>query len=248
MHIQKNGLYIALLVGLNGLFSSQLVQGFGWGSGNKVSKVSVSDATVEEALAVYEKKFQLADGKRKPFKPFFTQWGIPEKDIDGSKVKKEYANQKRMVDQSVDTQKANFLEIARIYGEDEALQMVKDLPYVLAFKKSNFAENYKVYEEIFGEEPAKAMVQRNPGLLAIKAEDAARNTNEQTMVFSYLVGFFRPISGIAGPLLIFLLSTPALEQVTGIPIRTSLLAFVTNSSPLEAAQTLQSIADPLGVL
>lgn len=248
MHLQRNGFSLAIFVCLNSLFSSEVVCGFGWGNAKKSSKVSVTPATLEAALDIYETKFEVAGGTRKAFKPFFTQWGLPDKDLDGSAVKTANASKKRMVDTDVKNQKAAFTEIARIYGEDEALQMVKDLPYILAFNLSNFAENYKVYEDIFGDEAAKAMVQRNPGLLAVKAEDAARNTDEQTMAFSYLVSTFRPISDIAFPFLLLLLSTPAIEQVSGFPIRTTLFAFLTNSSPQEVAQTLQSISDPLGVL
>ena len=206
-----------------------------------------SEAVVQEALDIYEAKFKVSENK-KAFKPFFTQWGVPETDIDGSQVKKDTGSKKRLVDADVKTQRAAFNEIAKIYGEEAALQMVKDLPYCLAFKRSNFAGNFAVYEEVFGKEEAKAMVSRNPGLLAISPEDAARNTNEQTMVFSYLIGYTRPIGDIALPGLLLLLATPGIEQVSGIPIRTTLLAFLTNTSVQEAAQSLQAAADPLGVL
>lgn len=224
------------------------VEGFGSFLKPKASVAKgASEAVVQEALAVFEAKFKVSENK-KAFKPFYTQWGVPEKDIDGTQVKKDYSNTKRLVDSDEKTQRAAFNELAKIYGEEAALQMVKDLPYCLAFKRSNFAGNFAVYEEVFGEEDAKAMVSRNPGLLAISPEDAARNTNEQTMVFSYLVGYTRPLGDILLPGLLLLLSTPAIEKVSGIPIRTTFLAFLTNTSVQEAAQTLQAAADPLGVL
>ena len=230
------------------LLSTSSVAGFGSFLKPKVAVTKgASEAVVQEALDIFEAKFKVSEN-RKAFKPFFTQWGVPEKDIDGSQIKKDSGSKKRLVDADVKTQRAAFNEIAKIYGEEAALQMVKDLPYCLAFKISNFAGNFAVYEEIFGEEEAKAMVSRNPGLLAISPEDAARNTNEQTMVFSYLIGYTRPIGDIALPGLLLLLATPGIEQVTGIPIRTTLLAFLTNTSVQEAAQSLQSAADPLGVL
>mmetsp|Transcript_4050 Transcript_4050/g.3822 ORF Transcript_4050/g.3822 Transcript_4050/m.3822 type:complete len:252 (-) Transcript_4050:197-952(-) len=251
MYIGSGVFSVALVVCVICLFSTQVVCGFGWGgnASSKSKKVVVSEATLQEALTVFENRFQLSNASKKTFKPFFTQWGVPKKDLDGSLVRttSEKGVSKRMVNTNLKDQKAAFTEIARIYGEDAALQMVKDLPYALAFNKSNFAANYKVYEDVFGEEPAKAMVKRNPGLLAIKPEDALK-TDEQTMAFSYLVSTFRPVSDVAFPLLLLLLSTPAIERFSGIPIRTTFLGLLTNSSPEQVAQALQSVADPLGVL
>lgn len=63
---------------------------------------------------------------------------------------------------------ANFNEIARLYGDKEAVKMVKDSSKVLTFNRENFAPCLESWEEQFGLESAKAMVQRNPGLLGVR--------------------------------------------------------------------------------
>ena len=57
-----------------------------------------------------------------------------------------------------------------------------------------------------------------PGLLAVKPKDAATVT-DQTMTFSYIVGYTRPYSQLLQTVLVALLSLPVLETVTQTPIR-----------------------------
>jgi hypothetical protein len=58
------------------------------------------------------------------------------------------------------------------------------------------------------------------GLLAVKRYQAS-TANDQTMVFSYIVAYTRPI-GKAGPIgLLLLLSVPFIEAVTGLEIRST---------------------------
>lgn len=114
-----------------------------------------------------------------------------------------------------DKLKATFNAIAKLYGEDNALQMVKIQPGVLAFNKDNFAASLDAFGEKFGLEEAKDMVMRNPGLLSVKPANAA-TADDLTMQLSYVVDATRPI-GVAGPIgIIALLSVPAIEGALGM--------------------------------
>ena len=84
----------------------------------------------------------------------------------------------------------NFNEIARLYGDEEALEMVKNMPRALRFDSENFEPCLESWTEQFGLERSKAMVRRNPGLLGVKpsqTEDA-----DSSMYGSYLVAALRP--------------------------------------------------------
>jgi len=108
-----------------------------------------------------------------------------------------------------------FNTIVTLYGEENALKMVKIQPGVLAFNKDNFAPSLDAFGETFGLEEAKDMVIRNPGLLSVKPVIAA-SADDLTMQMSYVVDFTRPI-GAAGPVLILgLLAVPALESALGV--------------------------------
>ena len=54
---------------------------------------------------------------------------------------------------------STFNTIASLYGDEEALNMVKITPGVLAFNKDNFAPCLAFFAEKFGAEEAKEMVQ-----------------------------------------------------------------------------------------
>jgi hypothetical protein len=120
--------------------------------------------------------------------------------------------------------KSSFALLTKLYGEERALDMVKALPICLAFDQKIFAANLKGFSEVFGLEESKDMVRRNPGLLAVTPANAA-TASDQTMQFSYLVAYTRPVSNILLPLLLFLLLSPGIEYFTGIPIRTTFLGF-----------------------
>ena len=84
----------------------------------------------------------------------------------------------------------NFNELARLYGDNESLEMVKVVPQVLKFNSDNFEPCLKSWEEQFGLEKAQAMVRRNPGLLGVRpgqTKDA-----DSSMYGSYLVAALRP--------------------------------------------------------
>jgi hypothetical protein len=87
-----------------------------------------------------------------------------------------------------------FNEIARLYGDKEALQMVQICPQTLKFKRQNFAPCLDSWEEQFGLDAARAMVLRNPGLLGVRPEQT--DGAESSMAFSYIVAVTRPLPKI----------------------------------------------------
>lgn len=155
--------------------------------------------------------------------------GMPDRDIDGTRYKKtapKAGERRSLADISEDKAKTTFSGIAKIYGEDEALEMVKIFPLALAFDEKKIAEVFGIWSELFGEEETKGMVLRNPALLAVGPE-LAKKTDKQTMQFSYIVAATRPI-GIFGPIgIVGLLCVPAIEAATGVAI----------SEPVRAALT-----------
>lgn len=91
-----------------------------------------------------------------------------------------------------------FNEIARLYGDSEALEMVKICPQTLKFKRENFQPCLDSWEEQFGLEKAQAMVLRNPGLLGIRPEQT--DGAESSMFFSYVVAVTRPLPKVVAVL------------------------------------------------
>lgn len=177
--------------------------------------VTKSSPETAEAVDIFLTKFPPG----RPL-PKTSRLGVPDA------IKTKYDGQterKRLTDIPEDKLKVNFNALAKVYGPEQALEMVKILPIVLSFNSNWFQPSFDEYAEIFGAEEAKAMVLRNPGLLGVKPGDAATST-DQTMVFSYLVGYTRPVAPILQPLLLFALLSPAIEATTGIPVRTSFLS------------------------
>jgi hypothetical protein len=183
---------------------------------------------VDEAIAIFNKRYP-PKGEFKPL--FFTSWGVPATDIDGTPTSKSKNNKKvkskRMFDINEAQIKAAFQELSKLYGAEAALQMSKDLPPVLAFDKKYFKPALAEFTKTFGVKEAKEMVMRNPGLLALKPEDAA-DADDQTMQFSYIIAKTRP----AGPVLLYgtfaLLMIPVIEGVTGTPFRANLFHSIVN--------------------
>lgn len=81
--------------------------------------------------------------------------------------------------------------MAKLYGDERALQMVKTQPIVLTLNAKNFAPSLQVWSDKFGKQAAQDMVARNPGLLGIPPVLAAEDANA-TMVMSYVIAFTRP--------------------------------------------------------
>lgn len=191
------------------------------------SNLNAATKPVDEAIAVFNKRYP-SKGEYKA--PFFNTWGVPATDIDGtptSKSRNSNVKSKRMFDIDERQLKVAFQELSKLYGAEEALQMTKDLPPVLAFQKSYFKPALAEFAKTFGDQEAKEMIMRNPGLLALKPEDAAA-ADDQTMQFSYIIAKTRP----AGPLLLYgtlgLLMIPVIEGVTGTPFRSNLLNSILN--------------------
>jgi hypothetical protein len=184
-------------------------------------KSGAASPQADQAIEIYNTKYPF--GRPPPVTSNRVRFGMPVKDIDGTLVFQKNSTGKRLTDISEAQARASFAELAKNYGPDEALEMVKALPICLSFNKDRFGPSLVAFGNVFGVEAARQMVGRNPGLLAVTPEDAA-TTNEQTMVFSYLVGYTRPLGPVLLPLLFFFLLSPAIEAWTGIPIRTDFLA------------------------
>mmetsp|Transcript_13530 Transcript_13530/g.23038 ORF Transcript_13530/g.23038 Transcript_13530/m.23038 type:complete len:210 (+) Transcript_13530:225-854(+) len=90
---------------------------------------------------------------------------------------------------------AAFNELARLYGDEAALAMVKIEPNTLKFKSQYFERSLDAWTEQFGLESAQAMVLRNPGLLCIPPWQAEQ-PSESCMALSYVVAATRPLPKI----------------------------------------------------
>lgn len=88
-----------------------------------------------------------------------------------------------------------FNELARLYGDEEALEMVQLEPRSLKIPMENFALCLDAWSEQFGLEASQAMVGRNPGLLSVLPKQA-KEPAEPTMAFSYIVAVTRPLPKI----------------------------------------------------
>jgi len=173
--------------------------------GGAKKSAGASSPLATEAVAIYKAKYP-GTGQARNF--FFTGWGMPESYSAPESKELLFSVQDEKL-------RATFQEIAKLYGEENAFQMVKVQPGVLAFNKDNFAASLDAFGETFGLEQAKDMVIRNPGLLSVKPANAASADN-LTMQLSYVVEFTRPI-GAAGPVgILGLLSVPAIEGALGM--------------------------------
>lgn len=226
------------------LFAYYLVVAEGFFQVVPKSAKTYKSPLAQKAVEVYGDKYPFNQApKKKSFLDQYTSLGVPAVDVDGTKYRTAGKGTGiRLTDISEERAADTFNELAKSYGDDRALQMVKTFPICLAFDKKQFAGTYKEWSGIFGEEETKDMVLRNPGLLAVRASEAAK-ASDQTMVFSYIVAATRPI-GVFGPItLMLLVCVPFIEAATGIPIRTPFLAALTGSTPQEVAQTLSSISN-----
>lgn len=165
-------------------------------------------------MVIFDKKYPTSKSDVVS-KPFYNSWGLPDRDFDGTAIKTGKNPSKKLFDVDIAARKEVFREIATLYGADEALQMTRALPSILAFDSKNFEPSLTAFTEIFGEEESKAMVMRNPGLLYVKPESAA-TSDDLTMQFSYIIALTRP----AGPFLLYgtlsLLTVPIIEGITGV--------------------------------
>lgn len=172
--------------------------------GGAKKSTAKSSPLTDEAIELYTAKY--SGGARK--KLFFESWGMPDSYEAPEESGSIFARKNAELSSTFNT-------IASLYGEENALKMVKIDPAVLAFNKDNFGPSLDAFGENFGLEESKAMILRNPGLLSVKPA-SAEAADGLTMQLSYVVDVTRPI-GAAGPLIIVaLLSVPALEAATGV--------------------------------
>mmetsp|Transcript_1758 Transcript_1758/g.3772 ORF Transcript_1758/g.3772 Transcript_1758/m.3772 type:complete len:218 (-) Transcript_1758:105-758(-) len=172
--------------------------------GNAKKSSVKSSPLADEAIEIYNAKY--TGGVRQKF--FFSSWGMPESYTAPETTKSLFSRDNTELISA-------FNVIASLYGEEDALKMVKIEPGVLAFNKDNFGPSLEAFGEKFGLEESKAMIVRNPGLLSVKPA-SAEAADDLTMQLSYVVDVTRPI-GKAGPFIILaLLSVPALEGATGV--------------------------------
>jgi hypothetical protein len=182
-------------------------------SAKPASKKVSASPLAEEAVAIYNKNHPFG---REPPKPNpMGDFGMPNQDFDGTRVKSKNPSKKRLTDITPEQAKKSFNELARLYGDERALGMVKAQPICLAFDSTKFAQTCAGWTEVFGLEATQDMVARNPGLLAVRPEEAAKAT-DSTMAFSYIVAFTRPLGSVLLATLLLLLLTPAIESLTGV--------------------------------
>jgi len=179
---------------------------FGNAAKSKESPVKKSSPQADEAVELYSDKY-LKKADRKQL--FFETWGMP-----GSYRAPDDSSRK-IFSRETDELMAAFNAIASIYGDEEALKMVKIQPGCLAFNKDNFQLSLDAFGENFGYEESKAMIIRNPGLLSCKPANA-ETADDLTMQLSYVVEFTRPIGNFGPALIVALLSVPALENFFGV--------------------------------
>eukprot|EP00980_Cylindrotheca_fusiformis_P002972 scaffold688_cov105-Cylindrotheca_fusiformis.AAC.1 len=175
----------------------------------------------KEAAEIFNKKYPFDRDVATSANPLGSL-GVPDKDFDGTELKKSPAQRtegrRSLADISEEEAIFNFNTIAGIYGEDRAIEMVKVSPLCLAFDSKVLGEVFNIWAEKFGEEETKDMVLRNPGLLSVQPS-LAKKTDDSTMVFSYIIAATRPIGAFGPVLIILLILTPLIEAITGIPIR-----------------------------
>ena len=110
-----------------------------------------------------------------------------------------------------------FNILAKLYGDENAMDMVKSSPICLAFNSENFEGSLNAFSNKFGLEETKEMIKRNPNLLAVRPELAAKS-DDSTMMMSYVVGATRPIGAVLLGLLGVALLTPLFNGLTGMQI------------------------------
>lgn len=87
-----------------------------------------------------------------------------------------------------------FHELARLYGPERSVELIKGQPLVLASANvGDFEASYKVWCDVFGVGPTQAMVARNPGLLLVKPKMAEADAFG-AMGWSYVLWATRPIA------------------------------------------------------
>ncbi|CAN0437640.1 unnamed protein product [Ectocarpus sp. 8 AP-2014] len=80
-----------------------------------------------------------------------------------SRYKKLVGAKRWETDEGIEKRAAGtFAEMCKIYGEDNAVQMVKNSPSCLGYDGSVFQATFEAFTEVFGEEETKGCVCRMP--------------------------------------------------------------------------------------
>jgi hypothetical protein len=171
----------------------------------------------DQAVVIYQTKYP-DKGPRK--RAWNSAAGMNPKDLDGTtySVAKTAEMGKTFADRNEKDLKACFQDLSKVFGTEDALQMVKDFPIVLAITRKDLQPVMKAFSETFGEEDAAAMVKRNPGLLFLRPPVAA-TADDLTMKFSYIIAFTRPVGPLILVTLLALVCEPAFESFSGIPLK-----------------------------
>mmetsp|Transcript_26672 Transcript_26672/g.57865 ORF Transcript_26672/g.57865 Transcript_26672/m.57865 type:complete len:207 (+) Transcript_26672:178-798(+) len=101
-------------------------------------------------------------------------------------------SRRSMIDISERQALTAFEELARLYGEERAVDMVKVQPLALAANSTDFEPAFEVWSETFGPEATQSMVARNPGLLLISSKGAEMD-KFGAMGWSYFIWATRPV-------------------------------------------------------
>jgi hypothetical protein len=120
--------------------------------------VSKSSLT-QQAVDIFGEKFPFNQAPRKKgILDKYVALGVPKMDIDGTRYDKVgQGTGKRMTD-ITEKQAANtFNQIASLYGEARAIEMVKTFPICLAFDQSQFEDSFAAWSGIYGVEETKDM-------------------------------------------------------------------------------------------
>ncbi|CAM9636982.1 unnamed protein product [Ectocarpus sp. 12 AP-2014] len=158
-----------------------------------------------------------------------------------SRYKKLVGAKRWETDEGIEKRAAStFAEMCKVYGEDNAVQMVKNSPACLGYDGSVFRATFEAFTEVFGEEETKGMVTRNPNLLAVRPTGfgGAANAKSDTMQMSYVIAATRQVLHVVasplGPVLLFglafCLAIPLVEIGTGISREQILSAIISGGN------------------
>ena len=113
----------------------------------------------QEAVDIFGSKYPFNQPpKEKGLLDQYVGFGVPKTDIDGTRYDKfGKGSGKRLTDISEKQAADAFNQIASLYGEERAIEMVKIFPICLAFDKSQFQNSFAAWSEIYGEEETKDM-------------------------------------------------------------------------------------------
>lgn len=113
----------------------------------------------QQAVDIYGEKFPYNQAPRKKgILDKYVALGVPQVDIDGTRYDKiGKGTGKRMTDITQKQAADAFNQMASLYGEERAIEMVKIFPICLAFDKSQFKDSFGAWSDVFGEEETKEM-------------------------------------------------------------------------------------------